>query len=138
MPGGDPLPLLLESSNKDRSAALPASAFLPLAVAALALRFLLAPWLAHSVDMSTFTAWGLRLAAVGPETFWTDEYWCDYLPGYLYLLWAAGELAALLPRQLHMVIFKMPSLLADLATAYLLWRLLRPTVGHRKLWLPAL
>ena len=49
-----------------------------------------------------------------------------------------GKIAALLPSGMSVAIFKFPNLLADILTAYLLWRLANPTFEKRKLWVPVL
>ena len=47
-------------------------------------------------DISCFTAWGDKLLAAGPANFYAADYFADYPPGYLYLLWAAAALRQLL------------------------------------------
>ncbi len=91
---------------------------------ALVIRLASAPFIAHAVDFGTFTAWGMRLAKIGPTNLWNDGYWCDYLPGYLYALWAAGELADLLPDCCRIVVFKLPNIAADVVTSLLILRVM--------------
>jgi len=106
---------------------------------ALLLRLILAPWFAHSVDMGTFISWGKHLADVGMANFYDNDYWCDYLPGYLYVLGSLGKVAGLWSSvPLHIFLFKLPNILADLATAYLIWRLLKPTPKNDKIWVAVL
>ncbi|MHC4445129.1 MAG: glycosyltransferase family 39 protein [Planctomycetota bacterium] len=115
--------------------------FLPLAGIALIVRLILAPWFCHSGDMGTFMAWGYRLADIGLGNFYPadpKEYFCDYLPGYFYVLWPLGELAKILPASLQILIFKLPNMCTDLAAAYLIWRLLKPNEQNNKLWVPAI
>ncbi|MCB9850243.1 MAG: glycosyltransferase family 39 protein [Phycisphaerales bacterium] len=111
-------------------------AFLRLAFAALVIRLMVAPWMAHSGDMGTFIAWGKRLAEIGPTRFWSGDYWCDYLPGYLLVLWMLGKVSAFLPGAWDVLLFKLPNLLADLVTAWMIWRLTRERAGSRHLWIP--
>lgn len=92
----------------------------------------------HGVDVGTFMAWGLHLAEVGPRAFWNDGYWCDYLPGYLYVLGAVGAIAHSLSEPLRVLAFKLPNILADIATAWLIWRVSRPLSKGRGLLLPAI
>jgi Gpi18-like mannosyltransferase len=137
MPKKQPSPVLLKPGAVQEKR-VGAQAFIALGAFAMTARLVLAPWMAHSGDMATFMGWGQRLADIGPGAFLDNGYWCDYLPGYLYILWAVGELAAHLHLNLRMLLFKLPNLLADVATAYLIWRALRPTEEDRKLWVPAL
>jgi dolichyl-phosphate-mannose-protein mannosyltransferase len=104
----------------------------------LALRVAWAGWFGHSGDLATFMSWARRLATVGPADFWSGSYWCDYLPGYLLVLWPLGWLARVIPSEAHILLFKIPSILADLATAYLIWRATRAKLGRGHLWLPTI
>ena len=64
--------------------------------------------------------------ATGPWNFYETDFFTDYAPGYLYVLWFIGELHEILsftPGQYEYVL-KLPSILADVASAYLLYRLL--------------
>ena len=62
-------------------------------LAALAVRIVLGGTIAgHQVDMNCFTQWSLRMAAVGPGAFYSPDYFCDYPPGYILLLWPVGVL----------------------------------------------
>ena len=45
-------------------------------------------------DIGAFNAWGQRLASVGPAEFYAPDYFADYPPGYLYVLWLLGEIGA--------------------------------------------
>ena len=60
-------------------------------LAALALRLLMAAATeGYSYDVSCFTAWGGKLASDGPANFYSEGYFADYPPGYLYVLWLAA------------------------------------------------
>jgi len=141
---------------------VPLGRFLLLAAAALLVRVLVAPWAAHGGDMGTFIAWAKSLADGGFTGFYERVEWCDYLPGYLYVLRGLGEVVAALdvtwrvPLPWRVVsplvpagggqlvldwqwlLFKTPSILADLGTAYLLWRAIAPSRDRLRLWVPAL
>lgn len=39
------------------------------------------------IDITAWQAWGSRLFEVGPLTFYSPDYFADYFPGYLYMLW---------------------------------------------------
>ena len=61
--------------------------------AALAVRIVLAVNVpGYSVDINCFTAWSLRMAERGPAGFYAADYFCDYPPGYMLLLWPVGLL----------------------------------------------
>ncbi|MDR7556465.1 MAG: hypothetical protein QN157_12775 [Armatimonadota bacterium] len=92
-----------------------------LAAAGLALRAVLLPSGGYPTDIASFKAWAVALAASGPAAFYGSGF-ADYLPGYLYVLWLVGELNALLQFNdvAWLVALKLPAVLADLATAWLL------------------
>ena len=50
----------------------------------------------YPYDQSCFLSWALRMADLGPAGFYSAGYFCDYLPGYLYVLWGIGKLMQLL------------------------------------------
>ncbi|MDD6320689.1 MAG: phospholipid carrier-dependent glycosyltransferase [Oscillospiraceae bacterium] len=60
-------------------------------LAALAVRLLLALLTeGYAYDMSCFVAWGDKLAAQGPSSFYSVDYFADYPPGYLPILGLVG------------------------------------------------
>ncbi len=71
------------------------------------------------VDVGTYEAWALRLAADGPTHAYHSGYFLDYPPGYLYVLWVAGLIA----RFFHAsgtslrIIVESPALIADFLLA---------------------
>ncbi len=112
--------------------------FAPLAISALALRALIAPLVGHPVDIHTFIGWGRSIAAEGLSQFYETNPDCDYLPGYLYVLWACGKVAAVLPPTFTYLIFKLPNLVADVGIAWLVWRQFGPTQSQSRLVWPTL
>ncbi|MDO8614312.1 MAG: hypothetical protein Q7T33_01070 [Dehalococcoidia bacterium] len=92
----------------------------------LLLRLVLATLPGFSVDIGTFSAWANDLALNGPWDFYRADYFTDYAPGYMYVLLFIGKLNQefhLSPGQMEYVL-KLPSIAADLASAYLLYKLL--------------
>lgn len=69
---------------------------LVLTAAALVLQLALAAVTeSYPYDASCFTAWAQRMAQVGPGNFYAADYFCDYPPGYMLLLWLPGKLLSL-------------------------------------------
>ena len=66
-------------------------------------------------------AWGDSLATNGFKNFYSR--WSDYLPGYLYILWFLGKLNLIFP-SLQVILFKLPAILADVATGYLIYKII--------------
>ncbi len=82
----------------------------------------------YQVDIDCFRGWALRMAEVGPVSFY-DQIFCDYPPGYLYVLWPIGALAELMQlpydSELFLLLLKLPALLSDLAAAWLIYDMAR-------------
>ncbi len=98
-------------------------AIAPLLLAGLVLRLALAFLPGFGVDIGTFTAWSNDLAVNGPWDFYRPDFFADYAPGYLHVLWLLGELN----QQLHLTgdqfeyVLKLPSIAADLGSAWLIY-----------------
>jgi Gpi18-like mannosyltransferase/predicted membrane-bound dolichyl-phosphate-mannose-protein mannosyltransferase len=77
------------------------------------------------IDVGTYEAWALQLAAGGPASMYQSGYFLDYPPGYLYPLWAAGILAHVFGATggLLRMIIGIPALIADLALSILIFAL---------------
>lgn len=80
----------------------------------------------YSADITTFSAWAAH-AADGLTSFYSPGYFADYPPGYIYLLWLVGKLRLMLgidfDTPAFLVLLKLPAILADIATAGILFRL---------------
>lgn len=97
-----------------------------LLAAGLVVRLGLAFLPGFNVDMGVFTFWSIQLAEKGPWHFYDEDFFTDYAPGYMYVLLLIGKLRewfSLSDGQVEYVL-KLPSIAADLASAYLLYRLL--------------
>ncbi|MBR3382137.1 MAG: glycosyltransferase family 39 protein [Clostridia bacterium] len=82
----------------------------------------------HKTDINCFTVWGMRVYENGPAHFY--ESWCDYPPGYMLVLGAMSGLYKLIGggAQMNALCVKLPCMIADLAGAYLIYRLARKTM----------
>ncbi len=83
------------------------------------LRLFLTPFGTLELDFNSFVGWSQRLVEVGPAQFY--EAWSDYLPGYLYVLWGLGVLGNILPSLPQLLLYKLPAILADVATGALIF-----------------
>ncbi len=81
------------------------------------------------IDMNSWQAWSARLVEVTPIHFYAPNYFADYFPGYLYMLWFLGKsFTVLFP---HISIFslsfefylKLFTNIFDLATAYYIYKI---------------
>ncbi|HHY81749.1 MAG TPA: phospholipid carrier-dependent glycosyltransferase [Clostridiales bacterium] len=84
--------------------------------------------LGFSSDMGLFRFWAQK-AAEDLFHIYQGDFYLDYPPFYLYVLFFIGKTAGLLGltggESLYNLLLKMPSIAADLITAYLLYRLAR-------------
>lgn len=85
----------------------------------LVLRLFLANFGTLQLDYGTFVAWSNSLAQNGLKNFYTG--WSDYLPGYLYILYLLGKINLIV--DLQVILFKFPAILTDLATGYLIYKI---------------
>ncbi len=106
----------------------------------LAIRLYLATLPGVPVDIGDFQAWSLLLAELGPWNFYDSGFFVDYAPGYLYILWFIGglhEIFAFDSGQFQYVL-KLPAVFFDLASAYLVYRMLEGQKPLLRLGAPAL
>jgi Gpi18-like mannosyltransferase len=106
----------------------------------LILRLILAFFKGFDVDMSLFLYWSQQLADRGPWHFYDQDFFTDYAPGYMYVLFVIGKLDQLFGfnRDTYEYILKIPAIVADLASAYILWRLLEGKESNVRLGAAAL
>jgi predicted membrane-bound dolichyl-phosphate-mannose-protein mannosyltransferase/Gpi18-like mannosyltransferase len=116
---------------------------LGLIIIALLLRAFIAgvylPLSGFRVDVGDFTSWAQRLASRGPGGFYAPDYFSDYPPGYLYVLWALGSIGGFVGgffgTDLTGGLVKIPAILADAGVAWLLFvfsrRFLDGRIGGR-------
>jgi predicted membrane-bound dolichyl-phosphate-mannose-protein mannosyltransferase len=78
------------------------------------------------LDQGTFTAWSRTLAGNGFKHFYDG--WSDYLPGYMYVLWILGKIRGVIP---DVLLYKLPAMLADLATGFLIYEIVKKFKSER-------
>jgi Gpi18-like mannosyltransferase len=104
------------------------------------LRLFLATLPGFPVDVGDFQAWSVLLADRGPWNFYDSGFFVDYSPGYLYVLWFIGGLDNIFAfdsGQFEYVL-KLPAVFFDLASAYLVYRMLEGQKLLLRLGAPAL
>ena len=104
-----------------------ASAILIVLALGLALRLILAyalPGSGFQVDLQAFTFWASNLATHGPFGFYERDFFHDYTPGYLYILWVIGLIDQVLPGPMGDLI-KLPAIIADIVLGWVVWSMAR-------------
>jgi len=99
-------------------------------LAGFLLRIYLSTLISHEADFVTWQAWGSTLSNVGFSQFYAKT-WCDYMPGYLYILWILNELHSAMPWLSVYILFKLPANLSDLGISILIFTVLRTIAGNR-------
>lgn len=101
--------------------------------AGLVIRLILAKSQGYVSDMNTFKAWASHAATGGLTQFYNTDMFADYPPGYIYVLYILGKLQDFYGLGMDsvpfLVLMKLPAMLADLATAVLLFRMASRKLG---------
>ncbi|MBA2701434.1 MAG: hypothetical protein H0U58_07010, partial [Chloroflexi bacterium] len=104
----------------------------------LALRLIIAyliPGSGFRQDLGAFQFWASDLASNGLGGFYDRDFFHDYTPGYLYVLWVVGLVGQAVGGIDDLI--KVPPVLADLAIGYLVWSMVRELGGRDRLALLA-
>ena len=104
--------------------------------AAMLLRVILAMRVrGYNTDINCFYLWSERMYELGPLNFYAPDYFCDYPPGYMLLLWPVAFLRNLFGIEansgFYLVLLKMIPMLCDLAGACIVWQITRKRFGER-------
>lgn len=97
--------------------------------AIILVRFVFFALPSFNIDMTGWQAWAAKLAEVGPGNFYSENYFSDYFPGYLYILWILGEIYNLIFPSLPFntfifeVFIKLTTTFFDLATAFYIFKI---------------
>src|SRR3990172_5162040 len=94
------------------------------------LRILFSPSWTYEGDFGSWKGWAYGISKVGFSEFY-DEYWCDYMPGYLYILWLLQHLHTAFPMIPDTILFKLPANLSDLGISIVIFYVLRNITNVR-------
>ncbi len=110
------------------------SQLLSLGLLALAIRVALALGInGYPNDIGCWLGWSSEVANNSLFGIYTSGIFIDYPPGYLYVLYIVGWVNKLLSsEQVQVLMVKLPSIAADLATAWILYRMARRRLGERE------
>ena len=98
--------------------------------------------IAFEIDMNLYKAWSIDIVKQGIGNFYGYSN-CDYPPAFLYVLWAIGKIYQIFdPTFSHsdsategfllMKMIKLPSVLADIGSAFLIVQILKPHITEAK------
>ena len=87
--------------------------------------------------MNGWKAWSYRLAQVGASNFYSPEYFSDYFPGYLYILWISGTLFNFLSIPINSLYFefflKFITTIFDIGSALIIYKIV---LNHNRRFAP--
>lgn len=83
----------------------------------------------YSVDINCFLSWGGTFALHGAEDFFANTSFCDYTPGYLYILGLNGMLFGS-DKQLNILIIKLFPIMCDVLTALIIYMVGKKHLRH--------
>lgn len=111
----------------------------------LVLRICLVKWFpnAYQVDENCFSAWAWQVKEYGIPAFYNTTSFCDYPPGYLYVLYPIGAMIHAFSMSIEQfatkLLLRLPAILFDLAGVCLLVCAARRRLGNTKaVWLGVL
>lgn len=93
---------------------------------------------AHEYDMNCFTYWSDAVYKNGFAKFYNSDFFADYPPGYMYILWIIGKLRSSFPAlQDSIFLIKLPSVILDLAVSVLIYIIAKKKYSHSQstLWM---
>ncbi|MDO4739531.1 MAG: glycosyltransferase family 39 protein [Eubacteriales bacterium] len=92
-------------------------------------------------DINCFLGWSQRVFETGPSGFYAPDAFCDYPPGYMFVLWLSGALRDLLGQNGSgmgaVLLIKLPNILADVVVVAMLYSLAKKRIPSRAALLPA-
>ena len=103
---------------------------------ALFLRLILAVAITgYGVDISCFTAWSYKSANEGVKSLYVGDYFCDYPPGYMYVLSVIGHIAGALSIGVdssgYVLLIKLPAIICDVLAGYVIYKIAVKYIGER-------
>jgi dolichyl-phosphate-mannose-protein mannosyltransferase len=109
-----------------------------LLVGAFVFRIFLFPFWTHSSDMSLWVYWSHDIEKIGFDGFFDQVSWTDYLPFYFYILFLLAKLQLVFPQVPTDILYKLPSTIADLITAFYIYKILKNKGEKVGIWGAAL
>ncbi len=91
--------------------------------------------LGHTTDMGCFSHWSEQIFTQGLSGFYSGNIICDYPPLYIYFLWIVEFFRSMLNLMFvspeHLILLKLPSVIFDLLTAALVYKIAKKRLSYR-------
>ncbi|MCY9696804.1 glycosyltransferase family 39 protein [Paenibacillus alginolyticus] len=89
----------------------------------------------HPIDFIDFSAWSDHAFSAGLPGFYNDQMFVDYPPGYIYILYVIGAIKQIFSLNYQSaaatILIKLPAIIADLLTSYLIYGLAKKHMNHQ-------
>lgn len=105
-----------------------------LIILGLIIRLLLASLPGYKFDVDTFFAWSIRLNETPFNHFFAPDYFSDYMPGYLYILWLLGKIKILfsINDSSYYILLKIPAILSELAIGLIIYKEIKKRLDRKR------
>lgn len=89
-----------------------------------------------NVDVNCFSSWAMDVYRLGASDFYSPDYFCDYLPGYINVLYLLGFIKDIFgiayDSAVWITILKTPAIIADVLISILAYKLAKKKSGEKK------
>ncbi len=93
-----------------------------------------ASYVGFETDINCFSSWSDRVVKVGIPNYYASG-WCDYPPGYIYVLYGVGVLrnlfAPVARGALDLILLKLPAILCDMGAGILIYSMAKKKFSNR-------
>ncbi len=103
----------------------------------LILRIILSSYGTYDPDFGTWRAWAYGIYHTGFYEFYS-KIWCDYMPGYIYILWFLQLFHETFKQIPYEVLFKLPANLSDLGISVIIFIALKKITTIRVAFLSSI
>ncbi len=108
-------------------------------VVSVAVRYIIGYFVrGYEVDVNCFISWSNTMFKHGPSGFYQNTNFCDYVPGYLLILWFNGAVLNLTGQQWGVLVVKTVPILCDAFGALVIYQIGKKKIGGKPAMLLAL
>ena len=89
----------------------------------------------YTADMNCWRGWSSLMAEYMPWGFYRDDFFCDYSPGYLYVLWLIGGIKNIFgPTGVaETLLLKLPAIICDLLTGFAIYSIAKKEMKNDRI-----
>ncbi|MBR5219107.1 MAG: glycosyltransferase family 39 protein [Clostridia bacterium] len=89
----------------------------------------------YEADMNCWRGWSELMLQGGPWNFYRSDVFCDYSPGYLYVLWLLGGIKKLmgLTGTAEVILYKLPAIICDVLAGVVIYSLAQKEIKNKNI-----